>query len=268
MNMLLHDDFCGRVLFSDYDGTFGHDADSLAANLAAAARWRAAGNRFGIITGRGPGLFRPEAERYGIETDYLICANGAAAFDGGRVLRSRRIEPSRVAEAYAFVRASDAVHCLFHTADCRNSHNYRIVFSERSWIAATDVYTPLTDRDVLDSETVLQVSAQFLTETEAAAFARAFNEHFTALSAVTTRDSVDITTAGTSKKTGVDDFLLYTGIAPERVVTVGDAENDAAMLAAYGGYAMFDAVPAAVRAAGGRTCTAVAALIDELLRRP
>ena len=41
-----------KILGSDLDGTFGHGGIN-EAKLAAVRDWRAAGNKFGIISGRG-----------------------------------------------------------------------------------------------------------------------------------------------------------------------------------------------------------------------
>ena len=67
-----------KILATDFDGTFSTGGDSIPRNIQAVRQWQAAGNRFGIVTGRPYPMLRPELERYHIPADFLVCVNGAS----------------------------------------------------------------------------------------------------------------------------------------------------------------------------------------------
>ena len=71
------------ILFCDFDGTLhraGMD-DEFDQNLDAIKRWREAGNKFVLITGRGLASIKRIFPRVVEYTDYLICDNGSVCYD-------------------------------------------------------------------------------------------------------------------------------------------------------------------------------------------
>ena len=68
-----------KLAATDFDGTFApHRQPVPASNIEAVAKWQAAGNKFGICTGRGLSLIEFELRKYpALHPDYLVCNNGA-----------------------------------------------------------------------------------------------------------------------------------------------------------------------------------------------
>ena len=80
-----------KILGSDLDGTFSHGGVG-ESKLAAIHAWRAAGHKFGIISGRG-GHYLPEllSSYPGLELDFFASCNGGYIMDAeGRVLHEVR----------------------------------------------------------------------------------------------------------------------------------------------------------------------------------
>lgn len=70
-----------RVAVSDYDGTLCIGEKVNERTLSAISQWRAAGNMFGIATGRDLSLLLIETGRWKIPYDFLICCNGALVYN-------------------------------------------------------------------------------------------------------------------------------------------------------------------------------------------
>ena len=84
-----------KIAASDYDGTLFRDDIITARDAEAIRRWRAAGHKFGVVSGRDHGMLMPQLKHYGVEYDYLACNNGGLISDDqDRVLWEARIEPA------------------------------------------------------------------------------------------------------------------------------------------------------------------------------
>ena len=75
-----------KLAATDFDGTFApHRQLVPASNIEAVAKWQAAGNKFGICTGRGMSLIEFELRKYpALHPDYLVCNNGAVIVNDKR----------------------------------------------------------------------------------------------------------------------------------------------------------------------------------------
>ena len=71
-----------KVAASDFDGTIYRDEKISDEDFAAIKNWRAAGNKFGIVTGRAYVMLEPHLKNYGLDVDFSICCNGAVIYDG------------------------------------------------------------------------------------------------------------------------------------------------------------------------------------------
>ena len=69
-----------RLLATDYDGTLNHGGID-EAKLTAIRRWRAAGHKFGSISGRGPDFLMQLQAELGENFDFLASCNGGIATD-------------------------------------------------------------------------------------------------------------------------------------------------------------------------------------------
>ena len=68
-----------KVAASDYDGTLFRDDIITARDAEAIRQWRAAGHKFGVVSGRDHGMLMPQLKHYGVEYDYLACNNGGSS---------------------------------------------------------------------------------------------------------------------------------------------------------------------------------------------
>ena len=71
-----------KILASDYDGTLRTEELVAEKDIEAIARFRKAGNLFGIVTGRSMESLQKEIERNGFTYDFIITNNGGVIYDG------------------------------------------------------------------------------------------------------------------------------------------------------------------------------------------
>ena len=60
-----------KLIGSDFDGTLNHGGID-EEKLQAIRHWRAAGNKFGVVSGRGPDFVKELKEKLGDQFDFLI----------------------------------------------------------------------------------------------------------------------------------------------------------------------------------------------------
>ena len=81
-----------KLIGSDYDGTLNHGGID-EEKLEAIRRWRAAGNVFGVISGRGPDFIAELTDKLGDNFDFYASCNGGVAVDAkGNPLFNYRCE--------------------------------------------------------------------------------------------------------------------------------------------------------------------------------
>ena len=253
------------ILASDYDGTLRRGESISEADRAAISAFRRAGNRFGIITGRGYSGFLRELDRVDFsDYDFLICNNGAVLYEGERLLR-RHYCPGEVLET--LIPFIISVGGLYATITVDQTH----------FLAIYGRNADKTEGDGIGEEEYIhvhhldrirqfnQVDCNIGNEADAAEFAAQVNLRYGKwLSAFNYGTCVDIVPAGVSKPAGLREYLAFIeGGKPKRVVTVGDNFNDLGMLLEFEGYAMASGRPEIVERVG-RSCSDIAELLGNL----
>ena len=113
-----------KIAASDYDGTLYRRGTISAETIEGVRAWRAAGNKFGMVSGRDYGMLMPQLKHYGVEYDFTICNNGGIIRDAsdnviyqrsidGRVLEQMSLEPP-VRQSCHFAFSSRDVTYLCH----------------------------------------------------------------------------------------------------------------------------------------------------------
>lgn len=195
-----------RLIATDYDGTLrinGKISDSDREKIAA---FRAAGNYFGIVTGRGSDFFKTVKDE-GLQVDYLIVYTGALIIDAEEnvlfeapipfddfVKLEKFFEKRADVEWYEKARAGEKYYQYYAT--CK------------------------------DQTTALSVAA--LAEKE---FGGIF-EYFV------NGPHINICGKGISKASGIREILKYYGIPEEAAAPVGDDYNDIRMIEELNGWAV------------------------------
>lgn len=246
-----------RCLACDFDGTVFRNHDICAEDRAALAAWRAAGNLFGIVTGRGALTLLAELRRFPVGYDFLLCNNGALLLDDkDREVASRPLEHDL---AQAILAHEIGQYC----ASCAVFSGVDMYVLEGSTTWINPVYTPqILSRAEAGRMDFVQISFGFYERELSLSWGERLQRDLDRQAKVQCSLSVaDVTALHAGKASGIAWALQVMGWQPEDVIVAGDDGNDMEMLAAYEGYAM-DNADETVRACAGRTVPSIAALIE------
>ena len=249
-----------KILASDYDGTLNVQGVVTKENIEAITAWRAAGNLFGVVSGRNLGSIKKFVEKDNVPYDYMVGCNGSVMTDAEGNATGHRCIPARVAKALfqeIFRYPAQWVSA---------SYDWGSVAVEASTDVRADDVCLMIDEVRLDR--VLQVSGWFSSPEQAHAVRDACEAMFSGQikGLMPTVQSIDFVVYGTNKASGIRRLTELRGIAPEVILTVGDGENDLDMLTdpAFCGVAMQSAMPVVLQKVS-RTTESVAKLIEAYL---
>ena len=250
-----------KLLASDYDGTLNVGGVVSKENIDAIAAWRAAGNLFGVVSGRNLGSIYHTLESGGVPYDFMIGCNGSVMTDASGKPIGHSCIPARVAKA------------LFGEIYRYEAHYVAASYDWSSFDVHASTDLRADDRYlVIDGERmdhVLQVSAWFPRPEFAHAVRDACEAMFPGQikGLMPTVQSIDFVCGGTNKASGIRRLTALRGITPEVILTVGDGDNDLDMLTApdFCGVAMQSAMPVVLEKVN-RTTESVAKLIEAYLQ--
>ncbi len=219
-----------RLIATDYDGTLNHGGIDQE-KLDAIRRWRAAGNLFGVISGRGPDFLATLQAQLGDNFDFLASCNGGIATDsqGGDLFRHQcdQVDVKAFVEdifawgAHTLYVNYDDQCVLLGTPECREPYDY----------IPPEELPPITS--------FCKMATFFATPEEAEAMAAKIREKYgDKVNPLQNWWCVDIAPFGVDKATGIRELCAHYGVAERDVIAVGDNLNDLAMIEAFSSYAM------------------------------
>lgn len=194
---------------------------------AAIAAWRAAGNLFCIVTGRGGEFPGHVIHDLGFELDYIVCASGSMIFNG----------IPELVEVYPAPQEALALH----------EEEARAHGAERYGLARCDI----------DISGFCQFSTLMKDDESARILTEAVNAKLQEVTAYQNGRCVDIVRRGISKATCIARVAELRGIEKDAIFTVGDSYNDLPMIEAYAGYAI---AGSAIADRVGKVCADIAEL--------
>ncbi len=255
------------ILASDYDGTFHTEEEQTIRNVKAVERWRAAGNEFGLVTGRSYEMASIPAKEYQIPLDFLICTNGSSIFLPDRTLiadtpmKGETLKELLALSSLGQAERLFALSSLGAFVDIRSGG-----VRSRTWLLQLPA---IETEKIPELDRVWQISLAFESNRQAADCAAQVNEAFQGIyTAYDNLDCVDIVAHGISKSQGILDYLDYRAKAGKesrsQVLVIGDGGNDVEMLRDFRGFTVTGGCPAAKEAAS-EIFQSVEALIDRFL---
>ncbi len=262
-----------KIIATDYDGTLNQGG--IQPHVAEAIeRFRAAGNLFGVVTGRDGGCaenFRREG-KFGF--DFVLALNGAMAFDAdanrlyavpvdgtqkygdttlSRALIRRVWELTGYFTGIAFTDGSRLDICPYMPEGGRIKWTQVVPFTDLE----TDVFAR--------ADTFAQINTFCDTEEEAGRVTAILKEEFAGyVNPLQNGTCIDIPTAGMDKGRAVAEYAARMGVADEDIYTAGDNFNDLAMLERFNGCAMSGGVEAA-KAVSKYVCKDIAEVVELIM---
>lgn len=239
-----------KIIASDFDGTVNYHGKISDEDKAAISRFRKAGNKFGIVTGRDAELSQWIRQENGFEYDFVISCTGAFIRDGdGNALYVKRGKLGRFIDE--IVEKAFELKCTFFTVG--NGFNKCYVDTLGKIPYDFSMLSEFTHANcTFPSDEVAEEFAQFVKD-----------NYGDKISAYRNGWSVDMPPADTSKVTGIYEYAkLFDN--PE-VYTVGDNVNDLPMIKEFNGYAVSNAVEL-VQKEAKHHCNRICDMIEELMR--
>ena len=218
-----------KLIGSDYDGTLNHEGID-EAKLSAIRRWRAAGNVFGVISGRGPDFLTELTDKLGDNFDFYASCNGGVAVDAkGDPLFDYRCEGVNARQfvadllewgaPFAYVNYDDMCIMVGNAATTEKMDYMVEDMPDLPYFHKMAVFLPGPDE------------AGALVEKVRAKYGDKVNP-------LQNWWCVDIAPYGVDKAAGLRRLAAHFGVAEEDIIAVGDNLNDAAMVGTFRGYAM------------------------------
>ncbi len=248
-----------HILATDYDGTLSrwHGVEQI--DLDAIARFRAAGNLFGIVTGRAGDMY-DMLVRDNVPFDFVIVMNGAMSIDtDGNTVFEETTDGACVrgiTELLGKEEYNNFLSCVIHKTRKTFHQNYPDGWDKED-------YLPHTEIDGITRFTQLNT---WLRKDEIAARATAeINEKFgDYVNALQNGTCIDMPPRGIDKGIGVARYADQMGVPHENVWCAGDNMNDMAMITRFHGCAVSNA-RAEVKEAAEATYDGIHAIIDHIL---
>lgn len=222
-----------KIICTDYDGTLNHNGiDDV--KIAAIAKWRNAGNLFGVVSGRGIKSLLSIIEDKNFEYDFLIANNGAIICDKQQnIIKEFRCKGSL---AKPFIEDLFKWGCPFANIDTYQS---LMVIEDSSDLDEGEIRL----EDVPDIEYFNQINTELDTKEDAAEVVLKIKEkYYGVLVPLQNGECIDITDFNVNKANGIYALLEALDASYDDVIAVGDNINDEAMIAEFRSYAMANGV--------------------------
>ena len=238
-----------KIIATDFDGTLSYQGKISDEDKNAIHRFREAGNKFGIVTGRDVDLAQWIKPENGLEYDYLICCTGAVIKNTeGEIIFQKKgkigsyiyemIDKARELGAYGFSASDVLLKCV---VDIKGKIPMQM--------------------DALKEFT--QVNTGFTNEENAQKFVDYVNTTYgDKISAFRNGTSIDMPPADTSKVTGIYEYAKFFD-NPE-IYAVGDNVNDISMIKEFCGFAVSNAKEE-VKKVAKHQCDRIADMIDFIM---
>ena len=240
-----------KIIASDFDGTINYNGKISEEDKEAIKKFREAGNKFGIVTGRDVDLAQWIKQENGFEFDFVICCTGGVIKNGdGEIIHCQKgkvedffydlIEESKKCGANFFAIGDTLLKC----------------------------YVDMNGKIPLQLDSIKEFTHSnvgFTTEEGATRFAKFVNENYSdKISAYQNGWHVDMPPVNVSKVTGV---YAYANMfdSPE-IYAVGDNVNDLPMIEEFNGFAVSNAkdeVKARAKYQCNRICDMIYTLMEE-----
>ena len=228
-----------KIAASDFDGTLFREQKISAEDFAAIKNWRAAGNKFGIVTGRAYVMLAPLLCEFDLPIDFALCCNGATMYDGdGKIFYEVEVPKKILAAIMDEPFTQKSFHFAFETADkifcaCVKENSW-VLRENNRWNFPLEIIEPAQVETL--PKKINQLALDFASPDEALAAAEALNKKFgDEIFAQKNTHSVDVVPFGMNKGAGVENLLRLKNW-DGKVFVIGDESNDLPMIKKFGGY--------------------------------
>jgi hydroxymethylpyrimidine pyrophosphatase-like HAD family hydrolase len=228
-----------KILGSDYDGTltFGGIGEE---KISAIQKWREAGNKFGIVSGRDISFRKMLLEmNFGLKIDFFASCNGGLITDGeGNKISESRSEcvdiRALLGDLFAFGCGFARVCAQTNTVVVEDLQNVP------EWLLTEDMRSLCNLPKI---EYFNQISVMLPTqEASMDVTSRIAQKYGESLNPLRNGKWIDIVPASVNKAEGLRRVAEHFGCSYDCIIAVGDSTNDTDMIREFYSYAMANGV--------------------------
>ena len=224
-----------KILASDYDGTLRTEEFVAKRDMEAIAKFQAAGNLFGIVTGRSMESLHKEIDRNGFTYDFIVTNNGGVIYDKDLAcLDCKYIEFTQALDLLSYIKTLDCVSYVINDG----FHRYKYTVDENQ---VDNKYGGVKDTDVkqeeiLDRGKIAQFVISINDDMAAHEIAQYINMNYKGYAqAFINVNCVDIVPYGVSKAEGLAYIEAHLELEHDDIYTIGDSFNDIPMMEEFHG---------------------------------
>lgn len=248
-----------KLFATDYDGTIRFEHGINEQDLLMIKNWRAAGHKFGIVTGRSLASLYHELPKFNLDYDFLIGNNGGIIVDQDHQIIERQLIDLIEVEDIMTMLADES--CLNYYVDdgIISGQMY-----EEDYKGIFEGFKKVPANEVLASRQVAGIKVKFATELEAQTFNTKLNPILKTAIGFVNKNFVDIVGVKASKYYGIQQVSAW--LATDEVYCMGDADNDLPMLIGYQGYSLNHA-PEHIKAQASACFDTLAQAMQEIMEK-
>lgn len=224
-----------KILASDYDGTLRTEEMVAREDIEAIARFRQAGNLFGIVTGRSMESLQNEIDRNGFGYDFIVTNNGGVIYDGeGNLLECLYMEFNHALDIISYIKTLDCVSYVIN--DGYHRYKFSVDKNQVDHKYGNMPDTSDAEEEILDRGKIAQLVISLNDTLLAEEIAHYINTNFKGYAvAYININCVDIVPEGVSKAEGLYYIEDHFTLNHDAIYTIGDSFNDLPMLLEFHG---------------------------------
>lgn len=227
-----------KVLASDYDGTLRTAEMVDEDDVKAIQKFRAAGNVFGIVTGRSMESVNVEIDKNALEFDFIVANNGGVIYDKDlQKLECIYMDFNKALDIIAYIKTLECVSFVINDG----YHRYKITVDGNQIDHKYGNMPDIEDQEetILDRGKVAQLVISLNDAMLADEIARYINTNFRGYAtAYVNVNCVDIVPAGVSKAEGLFYMENHLALSHDDIYAIGDSFNDLPMIEEFHGCAV------------------------------
>lgn len=237
-----------KIAVSDFDGTlFFHQNNTIPQiNIDAVKKWRKAGNIFCFCSGRDVRSLMFEVNKSDLEYDFIICNNGGTLFDKNlNIKKSFLLDKKMLTKLVYSDIATNSWHIMYSSVDMMRT----TIHSDKSQLLKyfqlpkyknQNIIKIITIEEALKEINPVQISLAYENEQIAEMYAKRIESEFNnAFSANLNLNCIDVCQKNITKANGIKELLkLHPDWQVEKILTIGDAQNDVPMIKEFNGFSL------------------------------
>ncbi|HSP48002.1 MAG TPA: HAD-IIB family hydrolase [Clostridiaceae bacterium] len=251
-----------RLLFAtDLDGTLLRNNEISEVDLEAVKRLSKEGHLVAVSTGRPYNGVEWILDRYGLDPEYLVLANGALILDReGNVIRHEVIGLHVVREITSMCQAL-GFDVSFDTGF--RSYSYQYDFSQLILDNIPGCRRIDSLEELAEEVSLISAAANHGVERTEEALRTILDKFGDQVAAFRNVSYIDVVPKETSKGTGIREVMKREGFEKDAVYAIGDSLNDLSMFMEAGHAFTFHGVEDVVRSGADASVSSVAECINE-----